>query len=92
MFCYFCYNSVNTIYYERNLEELVNRSQIKIQTMVNAFKDGENENTLVIEIRELLNKLPNSKNDIETKLKSYEMIDEREEDFPYFGDMLLVDE
>ena len=48
--------------------------------------------TLAIEIRELLNKLPNSKNDIETKLKSYEMIDEREEDFPYFGDMLLVDE
>ena len=50
--------------------------------------------TLAIEIRELLNKLPNSKNDIETKLKSYDMIDEREreEDFPFFGDMLLVDE
>ena len=44
--------------------------------MVNAFKNGENEN---------------SKNDIETKLKSYDMINETEEDFPFVGDMLLVD-
>ena len=58
-------------YYEWNLEELVNRSQIEIQTMVNAFKNGENENTLVIGIRELLNKLPNTKNDIETKVTCY---------------------
>jgi hypothetical protein len=58
-------------HYEWNLEELVNRSQIEIQTMVNAFKNGENENTLVIGIRELLNKLPNTKNDIETKVTCY---------------------
>ena len=39
--------------------------------MINAFKNEKAENVLVIEIRDLLDKLPNTKNEIELKMKSY---------------------
>jgi hypothetical protein len=58
-------------YYEWNLEELVYRSQIEVNNMINAFKNEKAENVLVNEIRDLLDKLPNTKNEIELKMKSY---------------------
>jgi len=80
-----------TNYYEWNLEELINRSQIEIQNLINLFKNEKNQNILVAEIRELLNNLPYSKNEIEVKLRSYDMEYEEDDNF-YIGDMLLTDE
>lgn len=79
-------------YFEWNLEELVNRSQIEVNNMINAFKNEKVENVLVIEIRDLLDKLPNTKNEIELKIKSYEILENTEDQLPYIGDMQLVDE
>ena len=58
-------------YFEWNLEELVYRSQIEVNNMINAFKNEKAENVLVNEIRDVLDKLPNTKNEIELKMKSY---------------------
>jgi aspartyl/asparaginyl-tRNA synthetase len=79
-------------YFEWNLEELVNRSQNEVNNMINAFKNEKAENVLVIEIRDLLDKLPNTKNEIELKIKSYEILETTEDEPPYIGDMQLVDE
>ena len=79
-------------YYEWNLEELVYRSQIEVNNMINAFKNEKAENVLVNEIRDLLDKLPNTKNEIELKMKSYETLETTEDEPPYIGDMQLVDE
>ena len=79
-------------YYEWNLEELVYRSQIEVNNMINAFKNEKAENVLVNEIRDLLDKLPNTKNEIELKIKSYEILETTEDEPPYIGDMQLVDE
>ena len=79
-------------YYEWNLEELVYRSQIEVNNMINAFKNEKAENVLVNEIRDLFDKLPNTKNEIELKMKSYETLETTEDEPPYIGDMQLVDE
>ena len=79
-------------YFEWNLEELVNRSQNEVNNMINAFKNEKAENVLVNEIRDLLDKLPNTKNEIELKIKSYEILETTEDEPPYIGDMQLVDE
>ena len=55
-------------YYEWNLEELVKRSQIELNNMINAFKNEKTENVLVNEKGDLLDKLPNIKNEIELKI------------------------
>ena len=79
-------------YYECNLEELVDRSQTEVNNMINAFKTEKAENVLVNEIRDLLDKLPNTKNEIELKIKSYEILETTEDEPLYIGDMQLVDE
>ena len=79
-------------YYECNLEELVDRSQTEVNKMINAFKTEKAENVLVNEIRDLLDKLPNTKNEIELKIKSYEILETTEDEPLYIGDMQLVDE
>jgi hypothetical protein len=79
-------------YHEWNLEELANKSQIEVNNMINAFKNEKAENVVVKEIKELLEKLPSTKNEIELKLKSYEIVENIEDEALYIGDMQLVDE
>jgi hypothetical protein len=60
--------------------------------MTNAFKNEKAENVIVKEIKELLNKLPSTNNEIELKLKSYEIVEKIENEPLYIGDMQLLDE
>jgi hypothetical protein len=60
--------------------------------MTNAFKNEKAENVIVKEIKELLNKLPSTNNEIELKLKSYEIVEKIEDEPLYIGDMQLLDE
>jgi len=60
--------------------------------MTNAFKNEKAENVIVKEIKELLNKLPSTKNLIELKFKSYEIVENIEDEPLYIGDMQLLDE
>ncbi len=79
-------------YHEWNLEELANKSQIEVNNMINSFKNEKAENLVVKEIKELLEKSPSTKNEIELKLKSYEIVENIEDEALYIGDMQLVDE
>jgi hypothetical protein len=60
--------------------------------MINAFKNEKAENVLVNVKKDLLDKLPNTKNEIELKMKSYEILETTEDEPSYIGDMQLVDE
>jgi hypothetical protein len=60
--------------------------------MTNAFKNEKAENVIVKEIKELLNKLPSTKNLIELKFKSYEIVENIEDEPLYIDDMQLLDE
>ncbi len=60
--------------------------------MTNAFKNEKAENVIVKEIKELLNKLPSTNNEIELKLKSYEIVENIEDEPLDIDDMQLLDE
>ena len=72
-----------------DLEQMEELSKQYVSTKVKSFKDEMKENETVNYVRQLLNKLPNSKMELETTLKAYDLnIIQDDEEYVNINDLV----